>query len=548
MIYPNNTGYSRVPLGVVYLLTILKEQGHDIKMFDMTFYGVNLQYHLGDARSKVLNFRPVDLAPYGVTHKKSTLDEVKQDLLAEIEQFMPDLIGITIAEETSLLGFEFANLIKERYPGILIVFGGVFCMAAPEIVALQPSADIICIGEGEVALSELIHCLESGKDFTNVPGLWVKKKDNTFAKNDVAPPVELEELPFPDLGLIDDRHLFAPMAGHVYKQTYLVSKRTCPRRCNYCANQIFLNTYKKYLKQYLHRRMSIPRLIDNLVYLKDNFKINFFQLYDEDFLVRSLEEITYFSNLYKEKVRLPFWIQVEANHVTEEKISLLKDAGCIAMAIGIETGSNFIRKQIYNRHTSKEASLRAFKIMHKYNIRISGNVIIGAPSEGRKEIFETIELVRKCKPSAFNVNFLMPFYGTVIRNLCIEKGYIDHNFMVNGRVALEPILNMPQISKSELEGLRRTFALYVTLPKKYWPMIQKCESKTEEGEKIFDELSELYWEIAAKRGMDYDVPGFDYDAFLEDRRIEMEIRSGFPKMTDPNLYSIISPSSPKSLR
>lgn len=61
MVYPDNTGDSRVPLGIVYLLTILKKRGHDIRLFDMTFYGANVDKHHVDMRARNLNFRPVDL-------------------------------------------------------------------------------------------------------------------------------------------------------------------------------------------------------------------------------------------------------------------------------------------------------------------------------------------------------------------------------------------------------------------------------------------------------------------------------------------------------
>ena len=74
MIYPNNTGASRVPLGIVYLLTILKEQGHNVKLFDMTFYGVNVDNNYVDVRSTNLNFKRIDLAPYGVVYEKSTME------------------------------------------------------------------------------------------------------------------------------------------------------------------------------------------------------------------------------------------------------------------------------------------------------------------------------------------------------------------------------------------------------------------------------------------------------------------------------------------
>jgi radical SAM superfamily enzyme YgiQ (UPF0313 family) len=269
--------------------------------------------------------------------------------------------------------------------------------------------------------------------------------------------------------------------------------------------------------------MSIPRFIDNLVYLKEKYDMNFFQIIDDDFMLRSLEDIKDFHDLYKEKVDLPFWIQAEANNVTDEKIRYLKDAGLIAVAMGIETGNHYIRKKVYCRPTSKEASIRAFKIMHQYGIRTSGNVIVGVPHEGRKEIFDSIDLVRKCQPKSLGVNPYVPYYGTKLRDYCVEKGYIDKDYIHDGRLPpMEPVLDMPQITKSEIKGLVRTFALYAVLPKKYWSTIKKCEVFTKESAAIFASLENLYWQIVKNRGMDYDVPGFDYGSFFQKRRKELE--------------------------
>jgi radical SAM superfamily enzyme YgiQ (UPF0313 family) len=497
MVYPNNSGSARVPLGIMYLLTILKQCGHKAKLFDMTFYGLDVDKNFYRTRAKNLNFRELDLTPYGVTYKRSTQEQVTKEMLA--------------------------GMVKEKFPQIRTVFGGVFCMTDPEYVHNHPSVDAVCIGEAEKALPELLRNLESGEDKAEIPGFWLKQEDGSVVKNPVAPPTPLDELPFPDLSLIDDRHFFLPMAGHVYKMVHVGSQRGCPRRCTYCCNQLFLDAYKQHLREYLGRKMSIPRLIDNLVYFKEHFGMTFFQLIDDDFLNRPLKDIEIFHSLYKERIDLPFWIQAEANHLTEEKIRFIREAGCIAIAIGIETGNDFVREQVYKRRTSKKATIRAFEIMHKYGIRTSGNVIIGVPHEGRKEVFDTVELVRECQPKALNVNIFAPFRGTALREYCVERGYLkDKDFIRDGRKPWKPVLDMPQITKEEVEGLVRTFGLYVTLPKKYWSDIEKCEKPTEEGDKKFSDLSKLYWSIAEERGIDYAVPGFDYDGFLENRRKELE--------------------------
>jgi anaerobic magnesium-protoporphyrin IX monomethyl ester cyclase len=523
MIYPNNTGWARAPLGIVYLLTILQEQGHEVRLFDMTFYGVDLDQHHGDRRARRLNFRPVDLTPYGVTHKRSTMEDVKGDLLEVIEEFEPDVTGVSVTEDTCLVGFELADAVRTASKS-RIIFGGVFCMAEPETVIAHPSVDMVCIGEGEIALSELLRNLEVGGSITGVEGLWVKAEDGAIVRNAVAPPVDLDKLPFPDLSLIDDRHFYLPMAGHAYKMVHLSSQRGCPRRCTYCCNQLFLDAYEGYIREYLGRKMSIPRFIDTFLHLKDTYDFNFFQIMDEDFLLRSLADIKHFHDLYKERVGLPFWIQAEANHVTEDKIRYLRDAGLAAIAIGIETGSDYVREQVYRRHTSREATLRAFEIMHKHGIRTSGNVIVGAPHEGRREIFESIDLVTKCRPGALNVNVLAPYRGTEIREYCVEKGYLDKDYICDARVPWNAVLEMPQISKRETDDLVRTFALYATLPREYWPMIERCEHSPEESNEVFADLERIYWRIADERGMNFDVPGFDYDAFLQKRRKELADR------------------------
>ena len=56
-------------------------------------------------------------------------------------------------------------------------------------------------------------------------------------------------------------------------------------------------------------------------------------------------------------------------------------------------------------------------------------------------------------------------------------------------------------------------------------MIEKCERGAEESDEIFADLERIYWRIADERGMNFDVPGFDYDAFLRKRRKELADRS-----------------------
>ncbi|MCP4155022.1 MAG: radical SAM protein, partial [bacterium] len=285
----------------------------------------------------------------------------------------------------------------------------------------------------------------------------------------------------------------------------------------------FLETYSKHKHKYL-RKKTIPRLIGELVYLKEEYGLNFIMFLDDDFLLRPEKEMREFHRMYKEKIALPFWIQGEAMSTTDEKIRLISDAGCISVSMGIETGNEYILKEVMKRKTAREKTINAFKIMHKYGIRTSSNVIFGVPGETRETIFDTIELVRKCEARSINSNVFAPYYGTKLREYAVEKGLLEPGYHRALEDTQKAVLDLPSISKKEIEALSRTFSLYSTLKKERWPDIEKIEKEPESHDDLFDELEKEFWEIMNKRGITVHIPGFDYDGFLKKRREELANR------------------------
>ena len=521
MFYVNDTSNTKVPLGIMYILSQLKKDGHEVSIFDNSKYGLEIGINDHTLRGQMLNFQLLDLEPYGVTYEKTTMAKVDEDVAKHIQRFKPDIIGISITEDTARTGFHFADVCKKVAPDIKIIMGGVFCMTRPDVVIAHKAVDIVCVAEGEKAVKELVARMEKGESILDIKNLWIKLPDGEVKKNEIEAPSDLNSLPYPDLSLLDNRHLYAPFAGHVYKMSYVESQRGCPRRCTYCCNQIFLNNYSKHGAKYL-RRKNIPRLLDELVHLKNTYELNFIQFTDDDFLLRPLEELRLFSKLYKEKVNLPFWIQAEAWNATDEKIELVRKAGCISISMGIETGSSYILNEVLKRKTPRDVTIRAFRIMHKHGIRSSGNIMLGLPDETRKDIFDTIELVRECEPRSINSAIFIPYYGTELREYCVKKGYLHPAYHRDLHDSWKSVLDMPQISKTEVEDLARTFVLYSTLSKDLWPEIENIERFPEENGETLKKLEAIFWDIMFKRGINVDVEGYDYDTFL--RKTQEELR------------------------
>ena len=153
------------------------------------------------------------------------------------------------------------------------------------------------------------------------------------------------------------------------------------------------------------------------------------------------------------------------------------------------------RAKVLLRKMKNSTLVEKFHIIADGGIPYSMNNIIGFPGETRDLIFETIELNRQIPAyDALTASVFVPYHGTVLRDLAVQKGYIDKNTIVCDMH--HSILKMPQLSTEELDGLLKTFPLYVHFDKSLWKDIKRAEKNDIIGTKIFNELKERYQEEA----------------------------------------------------
>ena len=97
--------------------------------------------------------------------------------------------------------------------------------------------------------------------------------------------------------------------------------------------------------------------------------------------------------------------------------------------------------------------------------------------------------------------FFTPYHGSELRNVCIEKGYLDKDTLT-GHTTEQSMLNMSHLTPEEIDGLMRTFCMYVKFPKNWWQYIEKAEKFTEKGNKIFNTLNNIYHDIYFSKDQD----------------------------------------------
>ncbi len=470
-VYPNSAGYTRVPIGIALLVSCLKQSGHKVKVFDTSFY--KLKEKTDDQiREQLGQVKETNLSEYGVKFQTKTEEEIFLELKKVIDSFVPDFVAFSVNEELVVHACRLAENIKE-YSSIPIIFGGIGVTTSPAEIIEKSFIDMICIGEGEDAIVELANNMESGEDISLIKNLWVKR-DGTIVKNNVRPLKNLNDLPFVDLDEFSDKHFFRPFDGKIYRMIMYEMMRGCSFRCSYCDNHVLQDIYKgkgKYV-----REKSIERTINELVYLKNRHNIELFFFIDDDICLLKEEEMGRFLKAYRDNVKTPFIVQGRVNTVTERIIKDLKKSNCISVCMSIESGSKDVRESIMNRYISNANIIKAFRMVKKIGLKVNSQNIIGNPDETRREIFETIEINRRCEPYTISTNFMTPFKGTKIRDLCVERGYIDPLFSVTTGIRGRPVLKLPQINDRELISIQKVFSLYVKLPKVVYPLIRYCES------------------------------------------------------------------------
>ena len=282
------------------------------------------------------------------------------------------------------------------------------------------------------------------------------------------------------------------MAGKIYKTIPIETNRGCPHSCAFCNSPSIASLYRKNNSETYFRKKSVDRIKQELQFLVKKWDAEYIYFTSDTFLTINNKEFDKFCEIYKE-FKLPFWIQSRPEQITEYRAKKLKEIGCHRMSIGLEHGNSKFREKMLNKKFNNDQIINASKILADVGIPLTVNNIIGFPDETRELLFDTIELSRKLTFDTVNAVPFAPFHGTPLHKLCVEKGYISEDFNP-GSLNVDAPLDMPQLSREEIKGLRRTFTLYARMPKKYWSKIKRAEKYDEEGNMMFSELRKIYIE------------------------------------------------------
>lgn len=486
-VYPNYRGMNMLPPAIGILSAILKNRGFSVKLFDTTYYEDIGEDKSDSDGSKVdrLMARPYKMPKNKVTLKTTN---VYEDFKKEVVEFQPDLLAVSATEDMFPLGIELLRTV--RHHKILTIVGGVFATFAPELALSYPEVDIICRGEGEDTLSLLCERLSQGKSYDDIPNLWIKQEDGSIKKNPLHL-VDMDNNPLIDMSLFEEARFYRPMGGKVWRMFPVETFRGCPFRCAYCNSPSQKKMYRDETGNSFLRRKSFENLQRELLFYKEEMKAEYLYFWADTFFSWPERDFDRFCEIYKD-IGLPFWCQTRIETVNPNRFKKLKDIGCHRISFGIEHGNEEFRRKKLNRTVSNKLIIKNLKIVNDVDIPFSVNNIVGFPGETYELAFDTIRLNRQIDSSDRNAYAFTPFHGTPLREECEKLGYVKPEDIVKSIVTCGSILDMPQFPKDRVDGLIKTFNMYVKFPESRWPEIKKAELHTPEGIKIYHELKEEF--------------------------------------------------------
>lgn len=414
LIEPNIKGYALMPtMSLAILKSYINERSkHKAKIVDLIF------------------------------HKKNWQEYLKE----QIEKEKPDLIGMSVLSFNYIQALEIARFIKKNFD-IKILFGGVHVILSSEEVIENKEVDMICTGEGEIVLKDI---LDKKLDCKNVKGIWYKK-DGKIIKNQKVKLIEdLDSLPFPDWSDFDLKKYFLISGNNLP----IMGSRGCPYQCTYCSNHA--------LKENLTGKYVRFRSVDNIIeeielrikqYYGKGFEYLFF--YDDTFIMYRDFVLEFCKKFMKRGFhkKIKWNVNVRANLVTDEIIKAMKDAGCYEVRMGVEAGNDYIRNEIYKRNMSEKQIFDAIKIIKKYGLQLRLQFIIGAPYENLDMINESFEMAKKTKADYILFPVLIPLPSTKMKELCEKEGVIERGkFKSSHEMYTNPVVRTKFLSRKQIKN------------------------------------------------------------------------------------------------
>lgn len=412
LVYPNwrDSIYSTLPIGLASIASVLLKKGYEVKALDCS----------------ALELNTAQVKDY-------------------VKSYNPDVVGISSMTPMINQALDIAKATKD-VSNARTVIGGVHPSLCPEGVISNENVDYVVMGEGEYSFLDLCNALRNGfQELGNINGIVYKKNGNIINNGPRELIENLDSLPFPAVHLFPLGR-YKQSIGETSKFMTMISSRGCPYMCTYCVNSCNALFGKKY------RTMSPERVIEEIKYYIETYKVKEIDFYDDNFTFNKERLLAICNLIIKNNLKFGWKCSSRVETINEELLKKMEQAGCYLIAYGVESGDRQILDSV-NRFTDIRKVEEVFRLTHSFGIKTLAYFMIGFPDETKETIKKTVDLAIKLDPTYVQFALITPYLHTQIfeeyekNNLLMVKDWSEFNYA--GERAI-PVIRSKNLSSEEL--------------------------------------------------------------------------------------------------
>jgi len=361
------------PLGLLYLAATARQAGYAVSIFDAMF-------RTGS-----------------------------EDFVAALERERPKVVGISVLATVRASALRLAE--AAHHYGAIVIVGGADPTGRPESYVLHEAngerpVDLAVIGEGEATLLEVLPILLGGDRgaLREVAGLaYVNEAGEAVRTPPRAHCRQLDTLPLPARDLIDiEAYRRAWVGRHGYFSLSIIASRGCPYGCKWCQKSVFGRSF---------RPRSPKSVADEMALLKAQYHPDQLRVVDDVTGIDRRWVRAWRDAILAREAAIPFECLSRVDLLDEEMVRLLKEAGCVRIALGAESGSQKVLDAM-NKGTKVEQIRQAAELCRRYGIETYFYIMLGYPGEEWADIRTTVRLLRDTRPTQFSSTIAYPLPGT----------------------------------------------------------------------------------------------------------------------------------------
>ena len=379
----------------------------------------------------------------------------KEDIQNSIRNFVPDVIGISIRNIDDTGGYKVHFLLEDvkndvidhcrnEFSGPIVIGGPAVGISGKEMLDYF-DLEYAIPGDGEAIMPEFVKRIENKQPPDGLQGLIIRREEKIIQDSEPFRIQDLNYLPFPKPLRYLNLDLYRRFGSPLHIQT----KRGCAFRCAYCTyNKIEGNRY----------RLRKPELIaDEIEILVRETGINHLEFTDSIFNL----PLSHAKEVMRQVIRKNLDLRLHTMglspaSVDEELLDLMKTAGFNEVDIGAESVCDKILESLA-KDFKREDVLNTANLLKKKRIPATWFIILGAASETRETVIETLNTIGKVVSKwdlVFISSGIRVYNGAPIAEELMKNGVYQ-----TGDSFLHPIKIEPEkISLEEIHLIAKSFS------------------------------------------------------------------------------------------